>query len=135
VAFPVAGRGDVVDGAEDSRVLWAEDRLDLIASPDVELPLHPLAVRVLARIEGAGRVGHFAEDVVESLFGHAAVFRVSRRLPCFDIGRCEQGIVVEHLLEVRDEPALVGAVAVEAAADLVANAPRGHVVQRLPNHV
>ena len=42
----------------------------------------------------------------------------------------EQRVVVEHLLEVRDEPALVDRVAVEAAADEVVHAAGGHRVER-----
>ena len=42
----------------------------------------------------------------------------------------EQRLVVEHLLEVRDEPALVDGVAGEAAADVVVDAARRHRVER-----
>ncbi len=42
----------------------------------------------------------------------------------------EQRVVVEHLLEVRDEPALVDRVAVEAAAEEVVHPAECHPVQR-----
>ena len=42
----------------------------------------------------------------------------------------EQRVVVEHLLEVRHEPALVHRVAVEAAADEVVHSAGGHRVER-----
>ncbi len=44
------------------------------------------------------------------------------------------GLVVEHLLEVRDEPVVVGRVAVEAAAEVVANAAAPHLVEGGENH-
>ena len=47
----------------------------------------------------------------------------------------EQGVVVEHLLEVRDEPDRVDGVAVEAAAELVVDAARGHPVERRRRHL
>jgi hypothetical protein len=39
-------------------------------------------------------------------------------------------LVVEHLLEVRDQPVRVGAVAVKAPAELIVDAPASHAVQR-----
>ena len=51
-----------------------------------------------------------------------------------EVRRDEQRVVVEHLLEVRDEPALVDRVAVEAAADQVVHASGGHGVERLGDH-
>ena len=46
----------------------------------------------------------------------------------------ELGVVVEHLLEVRHEPALVGGVSVEAAAELVADAAIRHLVECEADH-
>ena len=45
------------------------------------------------------------------------------------------GVVVEHLLEVRDEPTRVGRVAGEATAQVVVDAARGHGVERGGDHV
>ena len=50
--------------------------------------------------------------------------------PAVEVGRDEQGVVVEHLLEVRDEPHGVHAVAVEPAADLVVHPAERHSVER-----
>ena len=46
------------------------------------------------------------------------------------VDRGELGVVVEHLLEVRDDPEPVGRVAVIAAAEVVADAAAGHPVER-----
>ena len=47
----------------------------------------------------------------------------------------EERVVVEHLLEVGDEPALVDRVAVEAAADEVVHAAGRHPVEGLRDHL
>jgi hypothetical protein len=47
----------------------------------------------------------------------------------------EQRVVVEHLLEVRDEPGLVHRVAVEASAEDVVHPAGGHPVQGRPHHL
>jgi hypothetical protein len=52
-----------------------------------------------------------------------------------EIRRDEQRVVVEHFLEVRHEPLRVDGVAVEAAADEVVHAARGHTVEGEPYRV
>ena len=54
----------------------------------------------------------------------------SRDLPRVHVEAEQERVVVEHLLEVRDEPSLVGRVAVEPAAELVVHAAAGHPVER-----
>ena len=54
---------------------------------------------------------------------------VPRDLVGFQVGHGELRLVVEHLFEVRDVPARIGGVAVEAAAEVVVDAARGHVSQ------
>ena len=50
------------------------------------------------------------------------------------VRRREQRVVVQHLLEVRHEPAVVDRVAVEAAAEQVVHPAGGHPVERLDDH-
>jgi hypothetical protein len=50
------------------------------------------------------------------------------------VGTREQRVVVEHLLEVRDGPLRIDAVAGEAAADLIEDPAAGHRAQRLQRH-
>ena len=133
--LPVARLGDVVDVGERLGPLGAEDLADLGERPDVVLALDALAVGVLGRVEAPFGVGHPAEDVIHRLAGDAGERRVAGRLVGLEVDRGEQGVVVEHLLEVRDEPALVGRVAGEAAAEVVVDAAAGHLVERVPDHV
>jgi hypothetical protein len=51
------------------------------------------------------------------------------------IGAGEKGVVVEHLLKMGHEPTLVDSVAVEAPADLVADAAASHPAQRVRRHL
>ena len=50
------------------------------------------------------------------------------------VGRGELGVVVEHLLEVGDDPVPVRGVAVIAAGEVVADAAAGHLVERRDDH-
>ena len=56
--------------------------------------------------------------------------RVAGERPGVQVDPRELGVVVEHLLEVRDQPVRVGRVAMEAAAQLVAQAAVGHRLER-----
>jgi hypothetical protein len=51
------------------------------------------------------------------------------------VRRDEQRVVIEHLLEVRDEPALVDRVAVKAATDQVVHPAERHPVERPRRHL
>ncbi len=133
--LPVAVLGHVVDVGEFLGALGAEDFDDLGEGPDVEFALFALGVGVLGRVERPLGAGHPAEDVVHRLAGDAGVFWVVRDLVGFEVDGAQQGIVVEHLLEVRGQPALVGRVAGEAAAEVVVDPPSGHLVEGVRDHV
>src|SRR6185437_1164690 len=75
------------------------------------------------------------QAVLDRLLGDLAIAVLARKQPGMQVGRHEQRVVVEHLLEVRDEPLLVDRVAVEAAADEVVHAARAHAVERAEREV
>jgi hypothetical protein len=125
-ALEVAGAGDAVPVDGD----LAADLEDLVQVPDVELPLDALGVGVLGRAPAAAGGGEVAEDVVDGLLEHLAVAVEAGDLPGVEVDPGEEGLVVEHLLEVGDEPAVVDRVAGEAAAKVVVDAARGHGVER-----
>ena len=75
-----------------------------------------------------------AHQVVERRGGDLGVAGSSRRLERLEVGAREQGVVVQHLLEVRDEPDRVDRVAVEAAGELVVDASGCHAVERQLGH-
>ena len=63
------------------------------------------------------------------------VERIVRDLKRFQIGDRELRLVVEHLFEMRHEPALVHRIAMKAAAELIVHAAVGHRAQRVERHV
>ncbi len=133
--FPVALRRHVVHVGKQVRQLLVQKLLDLRRRPDVELALLALAVGVQRAVERPFRRGHLALHPAQRLLGDLAEEVVARRLPCLQVDHRQQGIVVQHFLEVGRQPALVGAVAMKAAAEVVVHAAAGHAIQRQANHV
>ena len=88
-----------------------------------------------SRRPGTTRIRHRAGASSRSAWSSvSSVTRRQRSSPVswwawrYDAG--ELGVVVQHLLEVRDRPRRVDGVAVEAAADLVVDAAAVHAVER-----
>src|SRR5207248_11736557 len=73
--------------------------------------------------------GHLPEDVVERLLHDPTIGQLPGGLPGMEVEPDELRLVVEHLLEVGDEPARVDRVAVEAAAELVVDPAPGRLVE------
>ena len=112
----------------------AEDLAQLVERPDVGQPLDAVGVGVQRAAEPAVLGGHLAQRPVERLLRRPPQHGVAGDLPGVDVRAGQQRVVVEHLLEVRDRPGRVGAVAVEAAADLVEDPAAGHRPQREEAH-
>ena len=106
----------------------------LFLRPRVRQSLDAVRVGVLRRRERAVRQQQVAEHVLDRLLDHLAVALAAGDEPRVEVRGDEERVVVEHLLEVRDEPAVVDGVAVEAAPDDVVHAPRGHAVERALDH-
>ena len=62
-------------------------------------------------------------------FGGFAEERIARDLIAVEEIFQQLGIVIRHFLEVRDAPALVNRIAVEAAADLIVDAAESHAFE------
>src|SRR5450759_5898535 len=77
----VAGRGHVVIGAKQPRVLFAQQTCDLIRRPQVEPALLPFAVGVLSAVEPPFERGHLAQHIVQRLFHYPPVLGVPADLP------------------------------------------------------
>ena len=102
----------------------------LLRRPRVRQPLDAVGVGVVRGRERAVRQRELAQHVPERLLDDLAVALAAGHDPGVEVRRDEDGVVVEHLLEVRDEPAVVDRVAVEPAADDVVEPARGHPVER-----
>ena len=92
-------------------------------------------IGVQARHEGAVLVAQLPFQETGDAVGGAFQQRpqslvvVGGAAPAADVGAQQQGVVVEHLLEVRHHPARIDGVAVETPADLVADAAARHRLQ------
>ena len=62
----------------------------------------------------------------DDAFGGFPQERIARNAPGVQVVSQQLGIVVGHFLEVRDEPALVDRIAMEAAGELIVNTAPSH---------
>ena len=106
-------------------------RLDeLSRRPRVEEPLLPLRVSV----EGRGETALGGPQLAQQELGSLLPGPQRRCRPPVGTHAQEQRVVVEHLLEVRDHPAAVHAVAREPARQLVVDAAANHSVEGVVDH-
>ena len=106
----------------------------LIVRPAVEFPLVAFAVGVLGGIESAVGMRHVAQDVGEDVARRVRVPDVAADEVGVQIKLRELGIIVEHLLEMRNEPVGVHGITREAAAELIADAASGHRLACVQDH-
>ena len=135
VALEIPGVGDVPKCTGSFREFWSQDFAHLIRGPDVELALHTLAVRIFRRVERACGGAHVSLDVGQHVPRTLGVHGLARHLMGLQQCPHEQRVVVEHLLEVRNQPFVVGAVAAQTAADLVVDAACEHFLERVFHHL
>ena len=126
LALEVPLRRDAVVQAEQVGVPVAQVAEYLGRRPEEELSLHPLAVGVLRREEPSPLVPHLALQVVQRLLHHPPVERPAGELVRLQVQVGRQRVVVQHLLEVRHHPPVVGGVPVEPAPQVVIDAAGGH---------
>ncbi len=120
---PVLGLGGAEHPAKIRRV------------PDVELSFDPLAVGILGREEGAARCAHVAQNVGEDLPGGLLHERPAGQLEGLKKAQRHQGLVVEHLLEVGEQPLLVRGVAVKPEAHVVPDPAQAHGAEGAVDHL
>ncbi len=131
VTFEIAFIADIVVTGEELAVVGAEPVDNLALAPDVELAFLTLQVGIERCREGAFRRGHLARQPSHRL---ARARGEQRRAGTLESQRqqLEQlRIVVEHLLEVRHQPALVDRIAREAAAEMIVDAALAHALKRM----
>src|SRR5207245_757197 len=93
------------------------------------------AVRVPARSECAAWHAHVAQEKLERVEGDVAVVRVAEGDRRLEIEGRELGIVVKHLLEVRDGPGGLRRIAKETSRHVVVNASLVDRVERFAQRV
>ena len=105
-----------------------------VERPDVEPALDPLAVGIERRCEPAVVGPQLGEHEVEGRARDPGVSVVAGGPERLQVGVGEERVVVQHLLEVRNQPLGIGAVARESAAELVVDPAVGHGVERAGHH-
>ena len=103
--------------------------------PDVIAAFDTGGIGIEAGIEGAVRRAQFGEHPVGGAMGYLSEQQLARGGGGLGVGAEQQGVVVEHLLEMRNGPVPIDAVTVEATAQLVEQAALGHARQRQRRHV
>ncbi len=130
----VALRRQVEHGGPPLCRLFPEDLPEFLQGPDVELPLFPFAVRILGGVEGACGVGHIPEHIGEDLLGGPGVEGVPGDLVGFQVSHGQQGLIVEHLFEMGQQPLSVRGISVESETDVIPHPPQPHGGEGLFHH-
>ena len=71
---------------------------------------------------------HVPQNILEDVARGVRVALVAAHQPRIEVEIHQLGVVIQHLLEMRHEPFGVHGITREAAADLIVNSARGHVV-------
>src|SRR5437667_2602882 len=90
--------------------------------PDVKESLSAAAVGVQSRVKASFRRCQFTADKLQGLGQDPAIERLLGPVEGFRVNLSELSVVVEHLFKVRHRPGALGAVTMEASAQLVVNA-------------
>ena len=129
MALEIAPGAYVVKRSKECSIFRAQDLLDLLLRPDIEFALFALGIGIERSAKAAFPRGHFAFQPAHGLKRAFAEYRVTTALK----GQRQQlqklGIVVEHLLEMRHQPALVDRIARKAAAEMVVDAALAHALE------
>ena len=110
----------------DRVLVGRERRAERSAASRRRTPFLALAVGVEARVERAVGRAHLARQPADDAARDVGERGVAGRPREIGVEPEQRPVVVEHLLEVRDRPLGVHAVAAEAAAQLVVDAAVGH---------
>ena len=133
-ALEVGRLGQAEQPPENLVFVLVQCALHLRLGPQVELAFLALGIGIQGGVVAACRVLHLAHDPLGGLVGNAREERLSGcRVGVGQHGQ-QFGIVVEHLLEMGDFPALVHRVAEEAAGEMIVQAALGHSDKREGRH-
>ena len=134
-AFEVPPRADAVPLGRGPGRLLAEHGGELFGRPEVIAALFALRVGVLGGVKAPARVAQLAQHIAERLAEHLQKARVAVDLPGVQVDAGDEGLVVEHLLEMGHGPVLVDRVARETTPEMVVDASRRHRLQGELHHL
>jgi hypothetical protein len=134
VLLEISLRCDVVVARKEIGILAVKDLLDLLLRPDVEFSLLAFGIGVERGAESPLLRGHFTCEPVDRLVRADAKQRLAG-MPMRERQKLkQQRIVVEHLLEMRHQPAFVDGIAREPAAEVIIDAALANALQRQLDH-
>ena len=134
--FPIPLIRNVVAGTESASVFCIlQYGLDFRRRPDEKFSFDSFRIRIRRGIKSSGRVGHFPENIVKHVRRNVPIGDPLCDLIALQVGSGQEGIVVQHLLEMRNQPALVGGVACEPTADMIVDPPCRHSIERTRDHL
>ena len=134
-AFPVPVLGDAVPVGGGYDQFRRERRGEVVRGEGGVAPFDAAGIRVERGVQRAFGGREVAQDPIQGLGGDDEIVAPAAVLPGMEVGPGEEGLVGQHLLEVRHQPAGVGRVPAEAAHDVVVDAARGHGVESAVGHV
>ena len=134
-SFKISFFRDSEKTAESRAVVAAEDGNDLFRGESVVFSLDSVAVRVLSAEKSPFFVRQFPQYVGDRLPHYRQKARFFRQPVGFRVSMDEQGIVIEHLFKMRNQPSFVRGIPGKAAPDLVVNSSSCHGFQRFDRHL
>ena len=133
-ALEVSLLADAVHVGQEVELRLGKRAGQLGASPNVESSFFGVGFGIQGRVETAVRRGHFAQHELERILDHVAEVVAAGQQVGLRVDQGELRIVVKHLLEMRNGPKAIGAVAMKASADVVANSAGSHLFERADEH-
>jgi len=116
------------------RLLGSQRRFELRRRPCVVRPFPDRIVRVHGGVERPFGSPQRPEQILEDRTCSVTPLGVSRHLPGCQVHVRELGVVVQHLLEMRDLPCGVGRVTMETATQLIPDSTAHHPSECLLHH-
>ncbi len=133
-AFPVPEFRDAVPVGSGAHEVHRQQCAELVEGERGVGSLDAAGVGVEGRIQRAVGSREVAQDEVERLGDHAEIVVAPAVLPRVQVGPGQQGLVGQHLLEVRHQPVRVGGVSAEPSDQMVVDAAGRHGVERARGH-
>ena len=130
MTLEIARGGRVILRGKKRRILRAQRRFDLGQRPEVKFALLAFRIGVERGRERALRRHHFAPEPADRLARPLKVQRLAGARMRERQKLQQLCVVVEHLLEVRHQPAFIGRVAREAAAEVIVDAALADMRER-----
>jgi hypothetical protein len=109
--------------------LSSEEIANLLRGPHVELSFPSYLSGILRRVKSPLRGPHLGEKILKGPSGHRSIPLIPCLKKPLHINRNEQRVVIEHLLEMRNQPLRIDRIAVETSPQLVKDPSTRHRIK------